>query len=79
MNNTLPLCKCGCGLQVERITKKYYADHYRYPVGPPKKSKSNSNKSHPKSIKKNKIITSSKHGKISKNNLQSAGFGVYTC
>jgi hypothetical protein len=31
----LPLCKCGCGLQVERSTKTYYDDHYRHPVGPP--------------------------------------------
>lgn len=27
----LPLCKCGCGLRIERITKKYFGDHYRNP------------------------------------------------
>ena len=31
----LPLCKCGCRQQVERKTKKYFADHFRNPVGPP--------------------------------------------
>jgi hypothetical protein len=27
----MPLCKCGCGTQVERKTKKYFGDHYRNP------------------------------------------------
>ena len=27
----LPLCKCGCGLQVEKKFKKYFGDHYRNP------------------------------------------------
>jgi len=31
----LPLCKCGCGQFVERKTKKYFADHFRNPVGAP--------------------------------------------
>ena len=27
----LPLCKCGCGKQVEKKTKKYFEDHFRNP------------------------------------------------
>jgi len=27
----LPLCKCGCGTQVERKSKKYFQDHFRNP------------------------------------------------
>lgn len=27
----LPLCKCGCGLQVEKKSKKYFGDHFRNP------------------------------------------------
>jgi len=27
----LPLCKCGCGNQVERKSKKYFEDHFRNP------------------------------------------------
>ena len=34
MTESLPACKCGCGIRVERATKKYYDDHYRNPVGP---------------------------------------------
>lgn len=25
----LPLCKCGCGKQVEKRRRKYYGDHYK--------------------------------------------------
>jgi hypothetical protein len=33
MSKPLPLCKCGCGIRVERATKRYYDDHFRHPVG----------------------------------------------
>lgn len=35
MSEELPLCKCGCGNQVERAGKTYFADHYKNPVGAP--------------------------------------------
>jgi proline dehydrogenase len=29
----LKLCKCGCGIQVEKSRKKYFGDHYKNPIG----------------------------------------------
>ena len=57
----LPLCKCGCGQQVERKTKKYFADHFRNPpakeeVAPEKEVKPVVKKVEPKPAPANKVV-----------------------
>lgn len=73
----LPLCKCGCGKQVERKSKKYFADHYKNPpqiekvipkkpiVPVAKKAKKKV-----KVAKKETKVTNPVNGKISLKNLQ---------